>query len=217
MQRVWRTRWGRWCTVILMASGAPSVQDIANVGSGPLGRAQAAACHSGDSAGVVELSALCVGPLSVDSTLGSLRHHFPSAKEVPFSVEDRGPYAALMFRISGIEAHATQYRRAIAWDRPARAWMITGSGASLPGGVPITGSWADLRRAYTGRVVLLNPELGINVEFCDAPGMIIYLQMEPSADSLVRETRRPEDIPTTATISAVLIDRGWRSACSKRP
>jgi len=166
---------------------------------------------------VVEVSVACVGPISLDSTLRSLRLRFPDAKEAAFYVEDpdRGANAGLMFRLGGLEVLATQFRRVIAWDRPASAWMITGSGALLPGRVPITSTWADLRRAYSGRVVLHDPELGIRVEFCAIPGLIINLRLEEPADSLVRANRHVEDIPGTATLAGVLIDRRLRSPCSK--
>ena len=179
-------------------------------------RRQAVACR-GDSAGLVNVSVVCVGPISLDSTLQSLRLQFPDAKEVPFYMEDpdRGAYAGLMFRLGGLEVLATQFRRAIAWDRPASAWMLSGSGAVLPGGVPITSTWRELRRAYSGRVVLHDPELGIRVEFCAIPGLIISLRLEGPADSLVRANRRVDDVPGTATVSGVLIDRRLKSACSK--
>jgi hypothetical protein len=178
--------------------------------------AQAVGCERGDSVRVPQVSGRCVGPISVDSTLGWLRTKFPNAKQVPFSIEDpgRGGYAGLMFHISGLEVLATQFRRTISWDRPASVWMITGSAAVLPSGVPITATWAQLRRVYPGRVFCLNPELGIRVEFCDTPGLILNLEIDPPDDSIVRETRKTEDIPDTATISGILIDRGWPSPCS---
>jgi|ERR1041385_97792 hypothetical protein len=195
---------------------AATAADIASTVSDDTASHQAVACR-GDSTGLVEVSVACVGPISLDSTLRSLRLRFPDAKEAAFYVEDpdRGAYAGLMFRLGGLEVLATQFRRVMAWDRPASAWMVTGSGALLPGRVPIASTWAELLRAYSGRVVLHDPELGIRVEFCAIPGLIINLRLEEPADSLVRAKRHVDDIPGTATVSGVLIDRRLRSACSK--
>ncbi len=196
--------------IVAGAAGFPTT------GSDHRSRNQAVSCRS-DSAGMVEVSLACIGPISLDSTLRSLRARFPDAKEGPFYVEDpgRGAYAGVIFHVGGLEVLATQFRRVIVWDRMASAWMLTGSRALLPQGVPITSTWAELRRAYSGRVILHDPELGIRAEFCAAPGLIMTLRVEEPADSLVRANRNVDDVPGTATVSGILIDRRLRSACSK--
>jgi len=141
-----------------------------------------------------------IGNWGLDAALGTLRKRCLAAHETRQYSESES-YAALAFPLDGLTATAVQYRDSLDPNQPADAWSVEGSNGVLPNGVPMTASWAELRRAY-GRGMVARGEVSLTAMFCAHERVFFTLNASPdvmdvstSEDlSLIPDSTRVRDI-----------------------
>lgn len=141
-----------------------------------------------------------IGNWALDAALGTLRKRCPAARETRQYGESES-YAAVAFPLDGLTATAVQYRDSLDRNQPADAWSVEGTNGVLPNGVPMTASWAELRRAY-GRGMVARGEVSLTAMFCAHERVFFTLSASPdvmdvstSEDlSLVPDSTRVKDI-----------------------
>ncbi len=137
---------------------------------------------------------------ALDAALGTLRKRCLAAREARQYGESES-YAGLAFPLDGLTATAIQYRDSLDANQPADAWSVEGTNGVLPNGVPMTASWAELRRAY-GRGMVARGEVSLTAMFCAHERVFFTLSASPdvmdvstSEDlSLIPDSTRVRDI-----------------------
>jgi hypothetical protein len=70
-----------------------------------------------------------------------------------------------------------QSAHALSLSGPVDLWVVTGTGAPLPGGIPIDTTWAGLRDAYEGAIGTSG--MGVQVSFDGLAGFQFLLDADP--------------------------------------
>ena len=141
----------------------------------------------------------------LDSPLTELRRRFPNAEEDTVRLEETA-IPALDFHIGHITATALLDAKGIV---TATNWYVSGTGGVLPGGIPMSSNWGELRRRY-GEVAVEAGELGVFVEFCSLPGLMLGLDEETMPETTYRglwDNPSPDSVPNSARIDRITIVR----------
>jgi len=151
-----------------------------------------------------------IGSLDLGASLRTLSAICPVAHDTVQYGEDNA-YPAVVFPFKGLTVVASQYLDSLDLDKPADTWIVRGENGYLPGGVPLTASWEELRKAYGQG--LADGEGGVTVMFCTHPHMFVDLDAAEDVlpPGLTAELSR---IPGDAKIVKVVIlpqrPAGWK-------
>lgn len=148
-----------------------------------------------------------IGYFPVDATLNRLIELCPAAGE-PLPALDGSGLPTLTLPFPHDTAQASQNRASYDLTAGADLWMVTGSSAILPGGVPIDGTWHDLKSQYKGELEVTVETDRVAVRFCSLPQLFFELAV-PS--SYIVDRRGIPDaamIPATARIQKVIVLAG---------
>src|SRR5437773_6402174 len=158
------------------------------------------------SSDVPALSPDSVGSWRVVEQLGTLRASCAAARDtaVRFEIDAPKTYPGLVFQFDSLRVITLQYGKpTLDLDRPADAWMIFGTGATIQHKVPLSAPWSSLWAALGYPQV--NARGTITVRFCSFPNAIITLNADPRAVATQRGHVVLETIPPNATIHHLLI------------
>lgn len=132
----------------------------------------------------VRISDDSVGLLPVGAQMGELRRMCPDARDTSVSIAPQAsgeaPFPGLVIRYGDSTILALQYQdRGLRPDLPPDGWIVAGTNAVLPSGVPLGAKWAAIWSQYgaaqaSGRGVLV-------VRFCSLPRTLFTLNVDPSA------------------------------------
>lgn len=161
------------------ASQALPSQATARQDTVPPTRAQCAPARAG---GPLRISEDSIGDWALDAALGTLRKRCPAARDTVQYGESES-YAAVAFPLDGLTATAIQYRDSLDPHQPADAWGVEGTNGVLPKEVPMTASWAELRRAY-GRGMVARGEVALTAMFCAHERLFFTLSASPDVMDL---------------------------------
>jgi hypothetical protein len=135
------------------------------------------------------------------ATLRTLKVSCPAARDtVRYGESD--VYPAVAFPFDRLTVSAFQYQDSLLPDQAPDTWVVQGTNGVLPNGVPLTASWADLRRAYGPWREGGDLELG--AMFCAHPHLFLVFDASPHSLTGGRSDT-PSGIPDNARIGQVLI------------
>lgn len=146
------------------------------------------------------ISADSLGPLPLRAPIKSLRKLCPSAREVVYLTSDGNPYPAVQFSFRELKVVGYQFKDSIVEDQPVDRWIIRGTAARLPEGLPFTATWRDLKQTYGSAIA--DTEEGLSVMFCKMPRFFFTLDTSVPANGRLRDL---SVIPEGARIRELLI------------
>lgn len=146
------------------------------------------------------ISADSLGPLPLKAPIKNLRKLCPSAREVVFLTSEGNAYPAVQFSFREVKIVGYQFEDSIVEDQPVDRWIIRGTAAQLPGGVPLTATWPELRKAYGDAIV--DTEDGLSVMFCKLPTFFFYLDASVASQGTLRDL---SVIPQGARVRQLMI------------
>lgn len=150
------------------------------------------------------LSQDSIGPIGLAESIEAIKRHCPEARDTVRASDEGHRSPAVTLQIGNISALAVQFSNSLEGNRAPDLWIITGSGAVLPGDVRLDGTLRQLRAAYgEGEGTA---ELGdVRVRFDSMPRMWFLLDVPPSLVGSIEVTGDLSSIPDTAAITKVLI------------
>ena len=181
------------------ASRASSTHKPLDVSISTRPRTVAAQPCSADTSDGVEISGRCIGPIPIDSSLGTIARMvsaYPDSAKI-----ENTPIAMWTFEVAGVTARATQFGKTIDPSQPADNWVVSGSGLLLPRGVRLPTTWSRLRLAFPGAANLSIGELGARASICALPRLQFQLLFRYGAED--QDTMTAESIPPDAMLGAV--------------
>lgn len=160
------------------------------------------------------ISAESIGPLPLDASLGTLRARFCAVDTTWAGEPGSPPFPALRFSVRGLTVIAEQFSMALNLSQPAENWVVLPGNALLPRGLQLNGTtWVDLRKAYTGRVVIAG-SWELYAMFCSVPGLAFGLRSDPG-DIKVDSLGNPLNLPPDTRVDWVGVFRGDQSSVDR--
>jgi hypothetical protein len=154
------------------------------------------------------------GGLSFDSSLGSLKHQCPAARDtILYGYE--GHAVALLLSFEGASLLAYQsYRDTLDPRQPGDFWSISGDSVRLPRGLTLKSSWAAFRSAYGARGAIAadspnNDTEWVSFAFCSMPHLTFEFPL-PAAGAITDPDNgdiSPDSVPPHPHITSVGLDR----------
>jgi hypothetical protein len=125
----------------------------------------------------ISLTRSSLGPIPLWVSLDSIQSLCPEGEETVFSPPESADDPAFVIKVGGVSAVGVQWASALSMPEPAVLWVVTGTGATLPGGIPIDTTWAGLRDAYEGASG--DAGMGVQVSFDGLAGFQFLLDADP--------------------------------------